>query len=135
MDISENVDLFGEQTKSKSESPPRKKLGKRNVVSYSEQVFVDLNELLKDPVLRDLMPKKVRGRKNRMVLWCVQELIKIVNNRGINAQQSVISFNSPETDAFCNAVTQLKEATGLLNNIFETMKTEKKDKWWNKLRT
>lgn len=130
MDISENVDLFGEQTKSNNDSPPRKKLGKRNVVSYSEQAFVDMNELLKDPVLRDLMPKKVRGRKNRMVLWCVQELIKIVNNRGLNAQQSVISFNSPETDAFCDAVAQLKEATGLLNNIFETMKKEKKDKWW-----
>ena len=135
MDISENVDLFGEQTKLKNDFPPRKKLGKRNVVSYSEQAFVDMNELLKDPVLRDLMPKKVRGRKNRMVLWCVQELIKIVNNRGLNAQQSVISFNSPETDAFCDAVAQLKEATGLLNNIFETMKKEKKDKWWNKLRT
>ena len=135
MDISENVDLFGEQTKSKNDSSPRKKLGKRNVVSYSEQAFVDMNELLKDPVLRDLMPKKVRGRKNRMVLWCVQELIKIVNNRGLNAQQSVISFNSPETDAFCDAVAQLKEATGILNNIFETMKKEKKDKWWNKLRT
>ena len=80
------------------------------------------------------MPKKEKGRKNRMVLWCVQELIKIVNNRGLNAQQNVISFNSPETDAFCDAVAQLKEATGLLNNIFETMKKEKKDKWWNILK-
>ena len=131
--MSEDLNLFGEQIKSKGASPP-KTYDKRSVVSYRDEDFVDLNNLLKDPVLRDLMPKKVRGRKNRMVLWCVQELIKIVNNRGLNAQQSVISFNSPETDAFCDAVAQLKEATGLLNNIFETMKKEKKNKWWNILK-
>lgn len=132
-----SLDLFPEESIESLENNnqiERTSENKFKAIWFKEDDFNRFLTMLNDPSILSIMPKKEKGRKNRMALWCVQELIKIVNNRGLNAQQSVISFNSPETDAFCDAVAQLKEATGLLNNIFETMKKEKKDKWWNILK-
>lgn len=130
MDNRNKEDLFGTQPKEKKLS--KRDYGKRKAVVYYEKDFGNLNELLKDPVLRDMMPKKVLGRKNRMVIWCVQKLINIVNNRDYHGQQGSINFSSDSSEAILNEISQLRSATEKMNETLDTLKN-KKEKWWKML--
>ena len=42
-----------------------KNTNKYNTINYSENDTTELNELLKDPLLRDMIPKKHRKRRNQ----------------------------------------------------------------------
>ncbi len=102
---------------------------KRNGVQYGGKDFDELTKLLKDPVLRDIIPKAHRKRRNQQVLWCVKEFVKIINHRQ-TAQQSPLNFSPGELQDLHNEVERLKDVTGELTRTLEVTK-EKKRKWWN----
>ncbi len=46
----------------------------------------DLDSIVFSPLLLDRMPKNVRGKRNRMILWAIKELDKVLRE-GIKEQQ------------------------------------------------
>ena len=105
-----------------------KNTNKYNTINYSENDTTELNELLKDPLLRDMIPKKHRKRRNQQVLWCIKEFVKIINHRQ-TAQQSHLDFPPGELQDLHNEVERLKGVTDELSKTLEATK-KKKCKWW-----
>lgn len=101
---------------------------KRNGVQYGGKDFDELTELLKDPLLRDMIPKKHRKRRNQQVLWCIKEFVKIINHRQ-TVQQSHLDFPPGELQDLHNEVERLKGVTAALSKTLEATK-KKKCKWW-----
>ena len=106
-----------------------KKQGKHKHVVYSQEDSDQLHELLRNPMLQTLMPKNVKGRRNRMLVWCVKELIRRLENPDLKGQQTVLDFASAEVEELRQEVSRLQQATNTINDFIESMKT-KKNKWW-----
>ena len=99
-------------------------------VFFKEQDFEKLIELLKDPVLRDALPKDFRNKKrkrNAAVLWCVSEFVKILNNRQV-AHQTSLSFRANELEDLRRQIKCLEGITAKLSEELEAL--QKKKKWW-----
>lgn len=101
----------------------------RKVIAYKEYDFEELKTLLSDPVLRDVLPKKIRNKRNQAVLWCLGEFVKIVNNR-LSAQQTSLDFTSGEIGELDHKMDALQATTDKILKIAEGCQ-QKKGKWWN----
>lgn len=53
----------------------------RKGVVYGEKDFDEFSILLNGPVLRDAVPKKIRRKRNQVVLWCVKEFVTYEETR------------------------------------------------------
>lgn len=60
-------------------------------VLYSGESMKEIDALIFSPLFLDRMPKNVKGRRNRMVLWAIKELEKVLSN-GIKEQQLYFNF-------------------------------------------
>ena len=103
---------------------------KRKAVGYYNSDYTHLNELLSNQALLSMMPKKVRGKRNRMLVWCVQELLHRINNPDTEVNvQSTINFASAEMESLRQEVNKLQEVANSINEFIDSMKN-KKNKWW-----
>lgn len=106
---------------------------KRKAVGYLGSDYSHLNKLLSDPTLLGMMPKKVKGKRNRMLVWCVQELLRRINNPDTETNiQGTINFASAEMESLRQEVNKLQDAANSINEFIASMKN-KKNKWWNLL--
>lgn len=51
----------------------------------------EVDSLIFSPLFLDRMPEKVKGKRNKMVLWSIQELDKVLK-KGIKEQQMYLNF-------------------------------------------
>ena len=51
----------------------------------------EVDSLIFFPLFLDRMPEKVKGKRNKMVLWSIQELDKVLK-KGIKEQQMYLNF-------------------------------------------
>lgn len=102
----------------------------RKGVQYGEKDFDALSDLLNDPVLRDAVPKKIRHKRNQVVLWCVKEFVTILHNR-LTAHQTSLNFTEGEVEDLHQKVDRLQATTEkILQSIEDSQK--KKTSWWNR---
>lgn len=108
-------------------TPPE--IPSRKGVIFKGQDFKRLVELLNDPVLKDSLPKNLRikkGKRNAVVLWCVGEFVKILNNRQV-AHQTSLSFSANELEDLRRQVERLEGITSKLSAELESLR--KKRRW------
>ena len=106
----------------------KKQKSHRKGVKYGDKDFIELMNLLNDPVLRDAIPKNIRNKRNKSVLWCIKEFTNILNNR-MTAHQASLNFSSGEIEDLHREVIHLHGITNKLTKLFERA-TTKKDRWW-----
>lgn len=99
---------------------------KHKAIGFRESDHKILIELLKTPSLLAMMPKKVKGKYNRMVVWCVQELVRRVKDPDYTQQQTSLKFDE---DDFRNELLSLGKTAERLEKIVESLES-KKGKWW-----
>lgn len=102
----------------------------RKGVVYGEKDFDELSIFLNDPVLRDAVPKKIRRKRNQVVLWCVKEFVTILHNR-LTAHQTSLNFTEGEMEDLHHKIDRLQATTDkILQSIEDSQK--KKISWWNR---
>lgn len=102
----------------------------RKGVVYGEKDFDELSFFLNDPVLRDAVPKKIRRKRNQVVLWCVKEFVTILHNR-LTAHQTSLNFTEVEMEDLHHKIDRLQATTDkILQSIEDSQK--KKISWWNR---
>lgn len=131
-----SLNLFPEdsiETVDKKQTKKHVPKEKRKAVGYYDSDYTHLNELLNNQTLLSMMPKKVRGKRNRMVVWCVKELLRRIENpdAGTSVQGS-INFASAELESLRQDVNKLQEAANSINEFIASFKS-KKDKWWKSI--
>lgn len=102
----------------------------RKGVVYGEKDFDEFSILLNDPVLRDAVPKKIRRKRNQVVLWCVKEFVMILHNR-LTAHQTSLYFTEGEVENLHQKVDRLQATTDKILQSIEDSK-KKKTSWWNR---
>ena len=121
-------DLFGEEVR-QPPTPKKAKVEHSRHIAFQEKDFKKIDSLLKDQGLRSLMPAQVKGKNNRMVIWCIQELIRLYRPRPDSGHQSALPFESAEVSDLRKEVDRLQQVVTSFQKTLEAAK-ESKSKWW-----